>query len=137
MAYRWGHTDAALAAQLALEREGQPGVVGPGHAAVRFTNPTTGGDALTTIRTEMHRLAPGADTRPTRTTASAVWMVFSGGGEVSLDSRASALARGDVFAVPSWTEVRLGAGTDGMDLFCFSDAPVFEKLQLLRMEVRP
>lgn len=71
-------------------------MVGPGHAAVRFTNPTTGGDALTTIRTEMHRLAPGADTPATRTTASAVWMVFSGGGEVSLDSRASALARGDV-----------------------------------------
>ena len=32
MAYRWEHTDAALAAQLELEDEGHPGVVEPGHA---------------------------------------------------------------------------------------------------------
>ena len=63
MAYRWAHTDAALTAQLELEAEGHPGVVEPGHAAVRFTNPTTGGDALTTMRTEMHRLRAGAATR--------------------------------------------------------------------------
>ena len=36
--------------------------VGPGHAAVRFTNPTTGGDVMPTLRTEFHRLAPGTET---------------------------------------------------------------------------
>ena len=45
MAYRWEHTDAALAAQLELEDEGHAGVVEPGHAVVRFTNPATAGDA--------------------------------------------------------------------------------------------
>jgi gentisate 1,2-dioxygenase len=43
VAYRWAHTDAALAAQLELEaagnRQGLPGVLEPGHAAVRYTNP--------------------------------------------------------------------------------------------------
>ena len=39
MAYRWEHTDAALTAQLELDAEGRAGVLAPGHAAVRFTNP--------------------------------------------------------------------------------------------------
>lgn len=134
MAYRWAHTDAALAAQLELAAEGVPGtLVEPGHAAVRFTNPTTGGDALTTMRTEMHRLAAGTTTRRTRTTASSVWQVFSGGGAVTLDGTTTALEHGDVIAVPSWTEFSLSAEGD-LDLFTFSDAPVFEKLSLLRTE---
>jgi gentisate 1,2-dioxygenase len=134
MAYRWAHTDAALAAQLELETEGQPGVVEPGHAAVRFTNPTTGGDALTTMRTEMHRLRSGIATRRSRTSASSVWQVFSGGGVVVMDGVARTLEHGDVFVVPSWTEFSLQAD-EQLDLFAFSDAPVFEKLSLLRTTV--
>ena len=134
MAYRWEHTDASLAAQLELEDEGQPGVVAPGHAAVRFTNPTTGGDALPTIRTEMHRLRAGTTTRRTRTSASSVWQVFTGGGVVVMDGVARTLEHGDVFVVPSWTEFSLQAD-DQLDLFAFSDAPVFEKLNLLRTTV--
>ena len=135
MAYRWAHTDAALTAQLELADEGIAGtVVGPGHAAVRFTNPTTGGDALTTMRTEMHRLAAGTSTPRTRTTASSVWQVFEGAGTVRLDGEELELARGDVVAVPSWCEFALRADTR-LDVFTFSDAPVMEKLALLRTEV--
>jgi gentisate 1,2-dioxygenase len=134
MAYRWAHTHAALTAQLELEDEDKPGVVSPGHAAIRFTNPTTGGDALTTIRTEMHRLRGGAASHRTRTTASAVWQVFDGTGTVSLDGEDRPLGHGDVIAVPAWTEFKLTA--DGpLDLFAFSDAPIFEKVGLLRTEV--
>jgi len=131
MAYRWAHTDAALGAQLELDADGHPGVVAPGHAAVRFTNPTTGGDALTTMRTEMHRLRAGTSTTAARTTASSVWQVFDGSGMVTLDGDPMLLTRGDVFAVPSWCELALHADT-GLDLFTFSDAPVVEKLSLLR-----
>ena len=46
LAYRWEHTDRALADQLALEAEGFGGTVEPGHAAVRFTDPSTGADVL-------------------------------------------------------------------------------------------
>jgi gentisate 1,2-dioxygenase len=134
MAYRWAHTDAALASQLELEDEGHPGVVEPGHAAIRFTNPTTGGDALTTMRTEMHRLRAGTPTARTRTSASSVWQVFDGTGTVTLDGECHRLQRGDVIAVPAWTEFMLQAD-DPLDLFAFSDAPVFEKLNLLRTEV--
>jgi gentisate 1,2-dioxygenase len=133
MAYRWAQTDAALAAQLELESEGVPGVVEPGHAAVRFTNPTSGADALTTIRTEMHRLSAGNATAPARTSASSVWQVFAGRGQVTVNGDNLEIGRGDVLAVPSWTELSLAAD-EQLDLFAFSDAPVFEKLGLLRTQ---
>ena len=134
MAYRWAHTDAALTAQLELEDERVAGVMEPGHAAVRCTNPTTGADALTTMRTEFHRLRAGAGTRPVRTSASSVWQVFDGHGSVALNSHngtsnaamSSPCRRGPEFA--------LQAGSQ-LDVFTFSDAPVFEKLGLLRSEV--
>jgi gentisate 1,2-dioxygenase len=44
IAYPWEHTDRAIAEQLRLEEEGFPGVLEKGRAAVRFVNPTTGGD---------------------------------------------------------------------------------------------
>jgi len=133
MAYRWACTDAALTAQLELEEQGVPGVLEPGHAAVRYTSPATGGDALTTMRTEFHRLRAGAATRPVRTSASSVWQVFDGAGTVTLGDVTRPVERGDVVAVPAWTTFALHAGGP-LDLFTFSDAPVFEKLHLLRTE---
>jgi gentisate 1,2-dioxygenase len=63
-----------------------------------------------------------------------VWQAFSGHGAVIMDGVERTLSRGDVFAVPSWTDFSLQADGD-LDLFTFSDAPVFEKLSLLRTEV--
>lgn len=72
LVYRWAATDAALDAQLELEAEGCPATVSPGHAAIRYTNPTNGGDVLPTIRAEFHRLASGASTLPGREVGSSV-----------------------------------------------------------------
>jgi gentisate 1,2-dioxygenase len=129
LAYRWADTDASLAAQLELEDEGSPGVCEPGHAAIRFTNPTTGGDALPTIRTEMHRLRPGAATSMRRTVGSAVWQVFRGGGTAEVAHRRFPLAEGDLITVPSWAPLRFEAKTQ-LDLFTFSDHRIFEALYL-------
>jgi gentisate 1,2-dioxygenase len=85
------------------------------------------------MRTEFHRLAAGAATRRSRTSASSVWQVFDGTGSVRLDDAEHPLERGDVIAVPAWTEFSLTA-VGQLDLFTFSDAPVFEKLNLLRTE---
>jgi gentisate 1,2-dioxygenase len=62
-----------------------------------------------------------------------VWQVFSGGGTVTMNGEQRALEHGDVFVVPSWTEFSVQAD-DSLDLFAFSDAPVFEKLSLLRTD---
>ena len=134
MAYRWAHTDAALRAQLGLESEGHPGVLEPGHAAVRFANPTTGGDALPTMRTELHRLRAGparpapAPRRPRsgRSSTAAARSGWTASGASSRRATCSSCRRG-----PPWS---LEADTE-FDLFRFSDAPIVEKLSLLRTEV--
>ncbi|GAB2976275.1 cupin domain-containing protein [Amycolatopsis acidiphila] len=132
-AYRWEHTDRALNDQLALEDEGHPGVAGPGHAAVRFTNPTTGGDVMPTIRAEFHRLREGAETATKREVGSAVWQVFDGEGEVTLGEKEIRLGRGDLFVVPSWVPVTVRARTR-LDLFRFADTPIFVRLHQYREE---
>ena len=120
---------AALTAQLELEDEGYPGVLEPGHAVVRFTNPATAGDALSTIRCEMHRLRPGGRTAVTRTAGSAVWQVFEGSATARVGEETFQLDRGDLFAVPSWAPVSL-TSESGVDAFRFSDEPVFAALGL-------
>jgi gentisate 1,2-dioxygenase len=130
-AYRWEHTDAALGDQLDLEAEGHPGVVEPGHAAVRFTNPATGGDVLPTIRAEMHRLRAGTRTATRREVGSSVWQVFDGDGTVHVGEDAWPVGRGDLVAVPSWAPVTIGTDA-GLDLFRFSDTPIFERLDAYR-----
>ena len=139
-AYRWAHTDRALADQLALEGEGLDSTVEPGHAAVRYTDPATGGDVLPTIRAEMHRITRGAETEPVRETGSSVYAVFDGSGLVTVGGTTWSVTRGDLFVVPSWQpfSAKSQAGsTDSdsgaLDLFRFSDSPVFEALRLHRV----
>jgi gentisate 1,2-dioxygenase len=140
--YRWADTDAALTDQLELETEGFAGTVEPGHAAVRYTNPTTAGDVLPTIRVEMHRVRRGAETAPRREAGSSVFQVFDGSGTVTVGDVSWRVTRGDLFVVPSWQplSVRSEAGTSdsdsgALDLFRFSDAPIFEALHLDRVSV--
>jgi gentisate 1,2-dioxygenase len=142
LAYRWEHTDRALADQLAIEAEGFGGTVEPGHAAVRFTDPATGADVLPTIRAEVHRIRRGTQTAPVRETGSSVYAVFDGSGTVTVGDKTWPVTRGDLFVVPSWQplSVKSEAGpTDSdshaLDLFRFSDSPVFEALRLDRKEV--
>jgi len=135
-AYRWENTDQALADQLALEAAGHQGVVEPGHAAVRFTNPTSGGDVLPTIRAEFHRLRGGAETATRREVGSSVFQVFEGGGQVRVGEAEWTVAHGDVFVVPSWQPLTM-ATDEGLDLFRFADTPVFDRLHLSRSHVEP
>jgi gentisate 1,2-dioxygenase len=113
---------------------GAPGAaIEPGHAGIRFVNPATGGDALASLRTEMHRLAEGTSTPVTRTVGSSVWQVFSGEGVVQVGERRFDVAIGDLVAVPSWEALSFHAGTD-LDLFTFNDAPVYQALRLYRSQ---
>lgn len=134
MAYRWEHTDAALTEQLLLEEEGQPATVEQGHAAVRYSNPTTGGDVMPTIRCEFHRLRAGTVTPGRREVGSSVFQVFDGEGVVTLGGTEQRLVKGDLFVVPSWVQWSLTANSQ-FDLFRFSDAPIMERLHFARTHV--
>ena len=124
-----------------MEREGFGGTVEPGHAAVRYTDPATGRDVLPTIRAEFHRILRGVETVPVRETGSSVYQVFDGSGTVTVGDHTWSVTRGDLFVVPSWQPLsaRSEAGTTdsdsgALDLFRFSDAPVFEALGLHRTD---
>ncbi|CAM5222318.1 Gentisate 1,2-dioxygenase [Castellaniella defragrans] len=131
LCYRWEHTDAALTQQLELEAEGFEATADPGHAAVRYVNPTTGGDVMPTLRVEFHRLLAGRGTPPRRDVGSAVIQVFNGEGTLTLAGTSYALFKGDLFVVPSWVEWSVHA-SQPMDLFMFSDAPIMERLGFAR-----
>lgn len=130
-AYRWEHTDAALSEQLRLEDEGFPATVEQGHAAIRYTNPTTGGDVMSTIRCEFHRLRAGVATPTRHEVGSSVWQVFEGDGSIVLGEAELPVSTGDLFVVPSWVPWSLHA-TSQFDLFRFSDGPVVERLGFAR-----
>lgn len=141
-AYRWSTTDAALDQQLLMEAAGYEATIEPGHAAVRYTNPTNAADVLPTIRTSIHRLRKGAATAPRREVGSSVFQVFDGAGRVDVGDRTWSVTRGDIFVVPSWTTFSItseASGSDSdsghLDLFRFADTPIFEKLDLYRSEV--
>ena len=128
-AYRWEHTDSALNDQLALEDEGHPVTVEPGHAAIRFVNPTTGADVLPTIRAEFHRLRPGTVTESSRVVGSRVFQAFEGRGRFVIGEKVFEIEKGDVVVVPSWARASIEAESS-LDLFSFSDEPIIEKLGL-------
>jgi len=134
-AYRWERTEAALEHQLELEAAGHPATVEQGHAAVRYTNPTTGGDVMPTIRAEFHRLRAGVRTTPRREVGSSVFQVFDGVGTFDIDGERREVARGDMVVVPSWCELSLSTD-DGLDLFRFGDQPIIERLGLDRVHDR-
>jgi gentisate 1,2-dioxygenase len=130
--YAWEDTHAALAGQLAADPSA-------GHVSVRYVDVTSGRDVLPTIRAEVSRTVSGAETEPVRETGSSVVQVFDGSGTVTVGEHSWRVSRGDLFVVPSWQpfSVRSEAGaTDSdhgtLDLFRFSDAPVFEALGLAR-----
>jgi len=133
-AYRWEHTDAALREQLVLEDEGFPATVETGHAAIRYTNPTTGGDVMPTIRCEFHRIREGITTPLRHEVGSSVWQVFEGSGSVTLGEETHTLTKGDLFVVPSWVPWSLKADTE-FDLFRFNDGPIIDRLGFTRTYV--
>ncbi|MFA9430295.1 cupin domain-containing protein [Egicoccus sp. AB-alg2] len=134
LAYRWEYTNRALDEQLALEDEGYTATIEPGHAAIRYVNPTTGGDVMRTLRAEFHRLARDTRTATRREAGSSVFQVFDGTGRITVGDTTWDVERGDLFVVPSWQP--LTAETeDGIDLFRFSDAPILERLGMDRAEI--
>lgn len=133
LSYRWEHTDRALDEQLALAAEGEPATPEPGHAAVRYVNPTNGNDILPTLRAQFHRLAAGTQTATRKEVGSSVYQVFDGVGRVTVGEHRWDVERGDLFVVPSWQPLTVETER-GLDLFQFSDAPIIEKLDLDRVE---
>lgn len=130
LVFRRAATDAALESMLQLQDDGLTPQLDQGHASVRFQDPITGTDALRTMRLEMHRLRPASRVSLPRRTGSSIWQVFQGRGSVAVgEMRYEDAAFGDLVTVPSWTPLTIEADEE-LDLFTYSDAPIYEALAL-------
>lgn len=86
---------------------------------------------IPTVAVEALRFAAGSGRRMARNTASRIFAIIDGRGRASLGELAVEWSRGDVLAVPSWTDHELHADEEAT-LIEISDEPVLRGLGFYR-----
>jgi gentisate 1,2-dioxygenase len=117
----------------ALERMRRAEAWDPCHGLkMRYSNPITGGHAMTTIGTFVQLLPKGFATTAYRSTDATVFAPIEGKGRSIIgEDFVVEWGKRDIFVVPSWHRVRHEAAEDSV-LFSFSDRPIQEALHLFR-----
>ncbi len=123
--YAWDDVCAALEAM-------QPR--SDGSKVLRYTNPATGGPAMTLLDCYLVALSASQATRPFRTTNNAYCLVVEGDGRSQIGDTVIDWQPGDVFTLPHWNWYSHTAGGDGAKLFMGTDREVLRRLDLLREE---
>lgn len=99
---------------------------------MRYSNPVTGGHAMTTIGTFVQLLPKGFSTSAYRSTDATVYAPIEGKGRTFIgDDFVVDWGKRDIFVVPSWKRVRHEAEEESV-LFSFSDRPIQQALNLFR-----
>jgi gentisate 1,2-dioxygenase len=75
-------------------------------------------------------------TRATRATYNAICLVVSGEGRSTIGEQRFEWSRHDVFTVPHWTWASHEARSASADLFIVTDRAIYERLDLLKEELR-
>lgn len=101
---------------------------------VRYSNPTTGGDILTTISAAVQLLPSGFEGRPMRSTDATVYVSLRGTATFYVDDIRYDLAVGDVLIAPSWSWVRCTAPSEECFIFSGSDGAVQKRIGIWREE---
>jgi len=104
---------------------------------LEYRNPVTGGPALATLGCLLEGLPAGAQSRPSRETASSVLVVARGSGTLVCGGQTFELLPHDVAAVPAWTWHQLTAGDHELVLLRVTDRPVHDAFGLYRGETAP
>jgi gentisate 1,2-dioxygenase len=117
----------------ALERMRRAEAWDPCHGLkMRYTNPATGGHAMTTIGTFVQLLPAGFTTAAYRSTDATIFAAAEGHGRSIIgEDFVVDWQKRDIFVVPSWRNIRHEAAEDSV-LFSFSDRPIQEALHLYR-----
>ncbi|MDR3534304.1 MAG: gentisate 1,2-dioxygenase [Rhodopila sp.] len=117
----------------ALERMRRADAWDPCHGLkMRYSNPTNGGHAMTTMGTFVQLLPQGFSTAAYRSTDATVFVPIEGKGRSIIgEDFVVEWGQRDIFVVPSWHRVRHEAAADSV-LFSFSDRPIQEALNLFR-----
>ncbi len=125
--YPWQATKDALAA---MPRGGD------GSRMLRYTNPATGGAAMTTIDCYVLGLEKGRATSPYRTNSSAVCVVVDGEGTTEVDDTTLTWRENDIFALPHGSWISHCAASENARLFQVSDREMLDRMGILRDERR-
>jgi gentisate 1,2-dioxygenase len=101
---------------------------------MRYSNPVTGGYAMTTIAAFIQLLPKGLQTARYRSTDGTIFVAVEGHGQTRIGTDFVVEWRPrDIFVVPSWKPV-IHEAADEAVLFSFSDRPVQDALHLFREE---
>lgn len=95
---------------------------------MRYDSPS-GGDVLPIIRAMLHELPAGMEGASWKSTASTVWVVLSGRGELRSGEETLSWRPRDVFVTPNWSPWALRSAA-GATLVSLSDAAMLSKLGL-------
>jgi len=107
-----------------------------GSKRLRYVNPVDGGAVMPTLDCHALRLTPGAATRPTRTTATAMVVVIEGEGETRVGDTRIAWKPNDVFTLPRWAWTEHVGDTGPATLFLMSDRELLSRIDHLQEETR-
>ena len=126
-AYRWSEAREALDT---LRRSSDPDPF-DGYI-LRYSNPETGGHALTTMACHLQLIEAGMSLESHRHTTSTIYHVAEGKGHSEAGGERIEWQKGDTFAVPIWVPHRHAADTAEAVLFSVSDEPLMKAVGLDR-----
>jgi gentisate 1,2-dioxygenase len=99
---------------------------------VRYSK--NGGSVMPTLDLFLKRIE--SRTRATRTTYNAICLVVSGEGRSTIGEQRFEWSRHDVFTIPHWTWASHEARSASADLLVVTDRAIYERLDLLKEELR-
>jgi gentisate 1,2-dioxygenase len=103
-----------------------------GARTLRYTK--DGGSVMPTLDLYLSRVTQR--TRQKRATHNAICLVVCGEGRSTVGERSFDWTRHDVFTIPHWTWASHEARGAEADLFIVTDRSIYERLELLREEIR-
>ena len=132
--YPWERSyDALLGASSSMAPSPFDGTV------LRYVNPITGDDVMSTMGAQLQRLDGGFATAAHRHTGNSMVTVAKGRGHSIIGGQRFDWKKDDVFCIPAWTwheHVNDDPVADAV-LFSFDDRPVMRSLALVREEAHP
>jgi gentisate 1,2-dioxygenase len=103
-----------------------------GARTMRYTR--NGGSVMSTL--DLFFTKVEKTTRPKRATYNAICLVVSGEGRSTVGEHSFEWSQHDVFTVPHWTWASHEAREEAAELFVVTDRAIYERLDLLREELR-
>jgi gentisate 1,2-dioxygenase len=103
---------------------------------MRYVNPLTGGAVMPTIDCRALKLAARQETRPLRSTSSAICVVVAGEGHTTVGDETIRWTRNDVFTLPHWQWASHVATSGDAYLVVLDNQELLQRLGLLVTETQ-